>query len=162
MNKKFIPALVLIISFTMCKTQKNVYTPDYTPGPAAIVYKTKKDYSKNVPVILSEDKSEIVGYFSPKDLIRNEKVKYPDTLNNGYLLDNIGINQNVAYTSLIIDSYTKSMQVISVNKLFELIIDNDPLTEMYNCGNKGKMNNPIENLNNIIDKRQLKYCKKLK
>ncbi|MBN2664782.1 MAG: hypothetical protein JXR68_14120 [Bacteroidales bacterium] len=163
MIKKIVLVIIVFSLFSMCKSTENTtYKPDFSPGPPAIVYKTKKDYSQNVPVLLSEDKSKVVGYFGPKDLIRSGELATPSTLEKGYLLDNIGINQNVAYTSLNLENYTKSMQVFTADKLFELIIDNDPLINMYNCGNRGKMINPEEQINEIILNNKLKDCKKLK
>ena len=157
--------LGIIIMFS-CNTTKQQnttisYTPDYTPGPPAIIYKTKKDYSKNVPVILSADKSEIAAYFGTTDLTYKGKLAFPTQLDDGFLLDNIGISENVAYTSLTIDAYTKSMKVFSVKELFELIIDDDPLEIMYNCGNRNKFTNEETELNQIINNKQLKSCKKL-
>jgi hypothetical protein len=161
MYKYFTIALSFVLLLSMCKTQ-NAFVPDYSPGPPAIVYKTKKDYSKNVPVLLSEDKSKIVGYFSPNDLFLEGKLACPILLEDGFLLDNIGINKNVAYTSLELDSYSKSMQAFGADKLFELIIDDDPLMEMYNCGNRSKMKNSEEYINSIINNKDLKDCEKLK
>src|ERR1044071_4992028 len=81
----------------------SVLSPQFTPGPPAIVYKTKADYSNYVPVILSEDKSKIVSYPDPKDVQSAAPVK----LKNGYLLDNRGINKNVAFLRWTYEEYKK-------------------------------------------------------
>ncbi len=138
------------------------FAPSYVPGPPTIIYKTKKDYSQNVPVILNDEKTKIVAYFSPKDFIKNGEIVYPTKLENGYLLDNLGINENVAFTSYKIDTYTKTMRMITVKDLFEHIIDKDPLLEMYNCGNRSTYKDVVAEINRAIKNGQLSKCKKLK
>lgn len=61
-----------------------------------IVYKTKSDYFNLVPVVLSDDKSKIISYPSPTDI--NSSL-LPTKLKNGYLIDNKGIQPNVAFLS---------------------------------------------------------------
>ncbi len=159
---KIIALLIVTFLFSACLTsKKNSYTPDYKPGPPTIVYKTKKDYSKNVPVKLNDEKNRIVSYSGPGDLTYQGKLAYPTELENGYLLDNIGIGENVAYLSLTIDVYTKSAKAFTTDELFKLIIDNDPLVEMYNCGNRNSFKNDVKEINEIIKNKQLKDCKKL-
>lgn len=46
--------------------------PQYVAGPHILVYKTKADYSKLVPVIFSEDKKTVVSYLSASDLKKDE------------------------------------------------------------------------------------------
>ena len=167
MKTKFLFLIPLILSVFGCKTKKqmtdnNGFTPSYKPGPPTIVYKTKKDYYDKVPVILNDEKTKIVAYFSPKDFIRNGKVVYPTKLENGYLLDNIGITKNVAFTSFTIETYTKSMRPITVKQLYNNIIDKDPLLEMYDCGNRNTIKDPVNTINNLIKNSQLTRCKKLK
>ncbi|PIE88453.1 MAG: hypothetical protein CSA04_01840, partial [Bacteroidetes bacterium] len=45
--------------------------------PPLIVYKTRADYTKNVPVLLSCDKTHIVSFPHPKDLKQGGKFRYP-------------------------------------------------------------------------------------
>ena len=71
-------------------------TMDFS-GPPTTLYKTKADYNNKVPVTLSEDKTKIVSYPSPKDVFYNGNFAYPTPLAQGYLLDNRGIGKNVAY-----------------------------------------------------------------
>ncbi len=162
MKKIISIAVVILLLSSCCPMKKNAYQADYTPGPPTIVYKTKKDYSQNVPVILNDEKTKIVSYYGTGDLTYKGKLAYPTELADGYLLDNIGIRENVAYTSLKIDAYTKSAKMFTPNELFELIIDNDPIEKMYNCGNRNKFTNDVEEINKIITDKQLKNCKKLK
>src|SRR5580693_4313855 len=66
-------------------------------SPSAVIYKTKGDYSKNVPVTLSDDKSKIVSYPAVQDIYYKGALAYPTPLAKGYWLDNRGINVNSAF-----------------------------------------------------------------
>ena len=157
--------IVLSVFLISCGTSNKVGKDseiDFTAGPPTLVYKTKADYTKNVPVILSEDKSKIVSFPHMTDLKYKGEMAYPTKLENGYLLDNRGINENVAFLSLTYDEYSKLENVPTADSLYGLIIDNDPLKNMYDCGNRNQWKDPVLRLNEIIKKRKLKKCKKLK
>ena len=132
------------------------------PSPPVIIYKTKEDYSDKVPVTLSDDKSKIINYPDARDLIRNGKLTLPIELHNGFLLDQRGIDQNVAFLSISYGTFTRAMRVYTVGQLYDLILDNDPLTEMYNCGNKNDFKNVVGDLNAKIDSGDLDGFRKLK
>src|ERR1035437_8899341 len=70
------------------------------PGPHLLVYKTKADYRKLVPVILSAGKSTIVSYPDPQDLRLGGDKILPAKLHKGYLMDNRGIAENVAFLKI--------------------------------------------------------------
>lgn len=79
------------------------------------------------------------------------------------MLDNRGIGQNVAFIKLTYKEYANLKDVPSLNELYNLIMDKDPLTKLCNC----KVNNPnlnLENqLNDMIDNDLIqKNCKFLK
>jgi hypothetical protein len=160
---------ILIVAFLIiagCKTsdkpQKAVIS-NKTPGPPTIVYKMKKDYSQNVPVILSDDKANIVSYPAVEDVNLNGKYPLPTLLNKGYYLDNRGIGPNVAFTLYTYEEYSKLPATPSVNELFISITNNNPLLEMYDCGNRLHFSNIEAELNSIIDHGELsKKCKRLK
>ncbi len=118
--------------------------------PHAIVYKMKKDYSKNVPVTLSDDKSKIVSYPDISDVYRNGELAYPTKLVDGYWLDNRGINKNVAFLSYTYKEYAALKETPSKSDLFLKIIDNDPLIDIVDCGQRGNLNNEVEELNALI------------
>ena len=103
-------------------------------GPRCIVYKTKADYSQLVPVILSFDKSKVVSYPDVKDIYYNGKLAYPTQLIDGYLLDNRGIGSEVAFLKLNYEEYSRLIVTPHAEDLLKMIIDKDPLTEMYECG----------------------------
>lgn len=143
------------------KNNQPLNTVDYS-GPSTLVYKTRKDYFKNVPVTLSEDKSKIVSYPAISDVYYKGQLAYPTKLEKGYLLDNRGININTAFLSLTYEEYIKLKDVPKLSELYSLIIDKDPFTELYNCGNRYKFKDEINELNEIIKSDKLKDFKKLK
>lgn len=160
---------IFIIAFCCCKTTKTQkessdsqteFTPQFVPGPQALIYKTKGDYNNLVPITLSDDKTQIVSYPDPTDIVLDNKYPTPTTLNNGYLLDNRGIGTNVAFLKLTYEEYSKLKNVPSLTELNTLIIDKDPLIELCDCGNKKAFSNPANQLNLLIDSNRLRtICK---
>lgn len=132
------------------------------PSPPCIVYKTTADYSKNVPVILSDDQTRIVSFPDVKDVYFNGNLAYPTVLNDGFLLDNRGIDTNVAFLSVTYEQYSKMVKTPSSAELFELIIDKEPLKEMVQCGNRSKYSDIEYELNKLISSGKIKTCKRLK
>lgn len=131
-------------------------------GPKAIIYKTTADYASNVPVTLSEDKSEITAYPGIKDIFYKGKLAYPTKLNNGYLLDNRGINQNVAFLNYTYDQYSQLEATPTTDELLANILDKNPISEMYYCGSKFDYKNIVAELNKAIDENNLTSFQKLK
>ncbi len=158
--------ILLVIGLMGCCTNKKVTQTDLTsqpdsvaqfiPGPPALVYKTRGDYYHLVPVLLSEDKKEIISYPHPKDLIRGHGYTFPDSLNNGYLLDNRGIGANVAFLGLTYQEYSNLKEVPTPEQLYGKIVDFDPLTELCNCGLRTSFSDPVKEINLLIDSRELK------
>ncbi len=131
-------------------------------GPPAIIYKTKQDYYDKVPVILSDDKLEIESYPGIKDVFFKGELAYPTHLDNGFLLDNRGINKNAAFLKMTYEEYSKLDQTPSKDELFRMILDNDPFTVMYSCGSKFKYKNIVDELNQAINENKLSTFEKLK
>ena len=141
-----------------CKMQNTVQNPSVSMAlPPTIVYKTVKDYNKNVAVYLSEDKKTITGYPAPTDVSSNS---YPTLLKKGYLLDNRGIGKNIAFISLTYEEYASLKQAPSISELENMIIDRDPIKEMYFCGNRGTYSD-VSELNKLIDNK-FKGCQRIK
>lgn len=162
MNKILIGCLLLCFACTS-RQNREVNDQHYVSGPPAIVYKTKKDYHLHVPVLLSDDKSEIISYPHPSDLIIQKGYPYPTILSKGYLLDNRGIGVNVAFLKLTYEEYAKLEKAPPLSELYNMILDKDPLTEMCDCGNKKSYTDLGQEINEIVKKGQLyKKCKKLK
>jgi len=164
---------ILFIAVFGCKINNKVihnttekqgeFVPVFTSGPPVLVYKTKANYNNLVPVTLSDDRSEIVSYPHPKDIRKGSGYTLPDLLLNGYLLDNRGIGKNVAFLKLTYEEYSKLENAPPLSDLYKLIIDNDPLTELCNCGNKTAFKDEIVQLNKIIEDNKLRtICKVIK
>lgn len=131
--------------------------------PHAIIYKTTTDYTNNVPVNLSEDKTKIVSYPHPNDVFMGENLALPTQLHNGYLLDNRGIGRNVAFLKYTYEEYSQLKDVPTILDLQENIIDKDPLTELWDCGIKTNAPEMQTQLNKWIDDDLLlDKCKRIK
>jgi hypothetical protein len=169
--KAFIPIL-LLFCISCISTKKVIQTADlkqqelvpvFVPGPPVLVYKTKTNYNNFVPVILSDDKSEIVSYPHPSDIKTEDGYQTPVILHKGYLLDNRGIGKNVAFLNITYEDYAKLREVPTLKELYGLIIDKDPLIELCNCGVKTAFTNQTKQLNELIDSNKLRIiCKIVK
>jgi hypothetical protein len=157
--------LILIISLISCKTNffeskrnKKIQQEESTQfilGPEVLVYKTKNNYDDYVPVLLSEDKSVIISYPHPRDIKIGNKFQSPTKLHGGYLLDNRGIGINVGFIKMTYEEYSKLQDSPAIKDLNKLIIDRNPLTEMYKCGNRNTFSNLVNHLNDLIDNNKL-------
>jgi len=128
-----------------------------------VIYKTAKDYRTNAPVILSDDKTQIISYPHPTDLFIGENLALPTQLNNGYLPDNRGIHKNVAFLKFTYGEYSKLKDVPTLQELQRNIIDKDPLRELWDCGKKTNYTDVEEQLNEWIDKNLLhEKCKRIR
>jgi len=59
--------------------------------------------------------------------------------------------------------YAALPEAPSMDVLMKMIIDNDPLTEMYNCGNRQVFKDVVNDLNVVIRSEKLKeVCKVVK
>lgn len=135
-------------------------TPQFTPGPATLVYKTKNNYNNLVPILLSADKKEILSYPDPRDLRHQPE---PSTLKEGYLLDNRGIGLHVAYLKLTYEEYAALTRPPSIDELRKMTIDTNPLITLYDCGNRNTFSDVQKELDQIISSGRLsKLCKRIK
>ncbi|MCX6233157.1 MAG: hypothetical protein NT175_00315 [Bacteroidetes bacterium] len=141
--------------------QQKSETVDYS-GTPTLIYKTKKDYYNNVPVILSADKSKIVNYPAISDVYFKGVLAYPFQLADGYLLDNRGINENTAFLKYTYEEYSKLKELPKLTDLYSFIIDKEPFVELYNCGNRYRFKDEIAELNEIIKSNKLKDYKRLR
>jgi len=131
-------------------------------GPPVFVYKTKKDYYQNVPITLNETKTEIVSYPGIKDIKKNITFTYPTRLENGYLLDNRGIDKNTAFLTLTYEAYSLLKKTPSEIELKEMILDMDPFLELYRCGTRYDYNDIVNELNMKISNGEFGEFEKLK
>ncbi|MCK9617942.1 MAG: hypothetical protein M0R21_08925 [Lentimicrobiaceae bacterium] len=165
-SKLIFVLIALFLVFSMCCPCKkgSVTKAGNVTGVAAlphtIIYKTKGEYSILVPVILSEDKKEIVSFPGVNDVYYQGKLALPTLLSNSFWLDNRGINENVAFISLTYLQYSQLKITPTGKELYRLIIDKNPLLQMYDCGLKTKIT--IEQINNAIEKGDFSAFKRLK
>jgi hypothetical protein len=161
--KGILIGLILLTGFATDKANYQSDDKNAMTGPPVIVYKTKKNYDHNVPVILSQDKKRIVSYPAPTDVKSGNTYPVPTHLKMGYLLDNRGIGPDVAYLKMTYEEYARLSQAPSTETLYTMIIDKDPLKEMCNCGSRYAMKNPVKEVNKIIKKGTLRTdCRVLK
>ena len=132
--------------------------PDIDGLAQTIIYKTTRDFTRFVPVIMNKERTEIVSYPAPSDLISNGKLLLPTHLVNGYLLDNRGISPNVAFTSYTYDEYSKLKEPPSIKKILSEIIEKYPLVDIRFCGPRLDYKS-IDQLNNLI-KADFPGCEK--
>lgn len=159
MKYLLIGLILIALQMSSCKTKEKMSVIPATDKledenirratAPVIIYKTYKDFSDFVPVIMNAEKTKIVSYPAPTDLFPGSK---PTVLNLGYLLDRRGINENVVFLNITYDAYTKLVKVPSLDELNALILEKHPLTELYYCGNETKYKDLIPDLNVLIEK----------
>ncbi len=166
--------LAIILLFTLsCNSNSKVsqaptvseteFIPVFASGPPVLIYKTKANFDSLVPVILSDDKSEIVSYPHPDDLKSGNIFLFPSLLSGGYLLDNRGIGINVAFLKFTYEEYSKLENIPSLKELYSSIIEKDPLIELCNCGIKSAFTDVNSQVNSLIESKKLRTsCKVLK
>jgi hypothetical protein len=141
----------------------NAFVPQFIPGPQALVYKTKHNYANLIPVVLSDDKTTIVSYPHPNDVKSSQGVLKPTELLQGYLLDNKGIGENVAFLKYTYEEYALFEEAPNLAELYDQIIDKDPLLELCNCGNISGFVQMEQQLNELIETQKLRsVCKTIK
>lgn len=113
-------------------------------GPPVIIYKTTRDYSRNVPVTLNADGTAIASYPAVSDV---RSLPYPTPLADGYLLDNRGIGPHVAFLSYTYEEYAALPDTPPAAELFGKIIDKHPLLEIHSCGNRYQYKDLVKELN---------------
>jgi hypothetical protein len=149
---------VLLVSFVIlscgsAKKAENMRSEQksFSPGPKAIIYQTKEDYSKLVPIILSADKKTIESYPDVKDVYFNGSLAYPTQLHKGFWLDNRGINANVVFINLTYEAYSKLPKTPSPEELIKMVGDTQPIISMYTCGPRSSFQDIVKELNTMID-----------
>lgn len=158
-------ALLLLVSG--CKFQKktapkgDIFVPLFQPGPHAILYKTKANYSNLVPVGMNDSGTRIVSYPAVQDvatMLLGHSVQ-PIAMRKHYLLDNFGIGPNSAYLDITWEQYSKYNE-INADILLKHVKFTKPFLVMYDCGLKTDIEKLEKQLNRLIKDRQLE--KKLK
>lgn len=156
------------------KAYKDVPIPElkFNEVQPTIVYKTRANYDTLVPVILSEDRSEIVSYPDPRDLIMppsgdkpalKKQYTLPVKLEEGYLLDNRGVGIYTAFLDMSYREYSALTQPPLLEELNQRILDRDPMTEVCDCGDRLVFKDVERQINKLIVMKKLrKDCRALK
>jgi hypothetical protein len=156
----FFGLIITLLFSVCCRTHPGIANIVGRPGPHAIVYKTKGDYSKYVPVTLSDDKSKIVSYPAPQDVFYQGKLAVPTQLHHGYLLDNRGIGPNSGFIKISYEEYSKLSQAPSTDDLYKMLIDKEPFSEMYDLGARTDFKDD-KDICMIVKKHKLKSYKRI-
>ena len=123
-----------------------------------MIIKTNEDITNLVPVRLSKDKKSILSYPAPSDLPFQTTYQ----LENGYLLDLVGVNENSAYLDLTIQTYKKLNQVYSLEEMKNHLKIISPFVELYECSYESDQSSTIIQLNQWIRQGLLsEKCKKI-
>jgi hypothetical protein len=157
--------LVCVLFIVACKPNKQIAATMEVENNATesmvnkptIVYKTTKDFSDFVAVIMNTERTKIVSYPAPTDLSLNSK---PTKLKNGYLLDNRGISENTVFLNYSYEVYINLKTAPSLAEMQKNILEKYPLTEMFLCGSRYSFKDEVSELNALIDAR-FKGCKKI-
>ncbi|KAF0198560.1 MAG: putative lipoprotein [Bacteroidetes bacterium] len=158
-------ALAFIVVFTGCKSKSPMSGSQNrtgTTGPRVVVYKTSENYYLHVPVILSKDKKTVVSYPAPTDLFYNGDLAFPVKLENGYLLDRRGIGEGCAFLQWTYYEYSRLEKTPDQKELLKMILDPDPLTELYDCGKRSNFRDIESELNQIIREGRLHQFKRIR
>jgi hypothetical protein len=159
--------VIITLLLLGCKSRQpaviDIFIPDHTTGPPTMVYKTRADYRNLVPVMLSADKTRIIGYPGPNDLADAVEFPIPTKLRGGYWLDNRGISKDVAFLNMTYEAYSKLESLPSVDEMYAWIIDKDPLTALCNCGSRNAFTDIDRQLNALIKSGKLNsVCRVIK
>lgn len=144
-------AIVVLAGMVQCKSGKMAKQQEISfDGPPTVVYKTSQDFSNYVPVLMNGDKTTILAYPAPSDLLKDGVPAQPTLLRDGYLLDNFGLRRNSVYLKYTIEEYSKLERVPSTEEMMENILEKDPFTFMCNCGSRYRFKDVVEELNELI------------
>lgn len=116
-----------------------------------VIYKTIRDFSTLVPVLMTADRSRIVSYPAPADVREGKQLLTPISLKKGYLLDRRGINANVVFLKYTYQAYAERAEAPSLSEMMANIEEKYPLEELYDCGSVTKYPAGISDLNKLID-----------
>ena len=162
---KILYLIITLLFYSCCNNntkQMNKHNYGFRTDSKVIIFKTKSDFYYNVPIIISDNKNEIISYPHPSDLTIEKKLRLPIKLINGFLLDNRGISKNIAFIKLTYEDYSKLNQPPSLLDLKEMILDDDPILEIYDCGFFSDYDDLVKDLNTIISQNEFHKFMKIK
>jgi hypothetical protein len=151
--------VALAAVFWGCTYVVSAQSPASMAMPEALVYKTRGNYKNLVPVVLSPDRKRVVSYPGSGDLKTGGEYAIPISLHHKYLLDRRGVGWHTAFLKLTYEEYGKLAEIPSPEELYKMIVDKNPLTELYDCGRREPYANLVHKLNVVIDEGKLaKRC----
>ena len=158
--RKLIIYILIIASFLACSTTKKEKNEIIGYAmPTQIIYKTKKDYSQNVTIQMNKEKTKITGFPAPSDIQINGELQTPIPLDKGFLYDRRGVSINTVFISMTYQEYSKLKKAPPANELMSIIIDKNPMVELYYCPSL-KQNSKIETMNALVNSG-FPECKKI-
>lgn len=92
-----------------------------------VVYKTNGNWNEYVPVTLNPERTAVVSYPAPSDLVGATPVK----LRDGFLLDRRGISTNTAFTRWTYAEYAALPEPPSTKEILANIIPEAKVTAIY-------------------------------
>lgn len=99
-------------------------------------------------------------YTDPKDVRDDSSFYFPIALINGHWMDNIGVGINTAYLGMSLKEYLQLKEPSSLAEMMVMLVDANPFTEMWNCGNRGSVS--VDELNiDIKNNKLIKTYKKI-
>jgi hypothetical protein len=154
-----LPALLLVFFISIsCRIQQGRIGSHM---PHVLIYKTKADYSKYVPVTLSDDKARIISYPAPQDVYTGGRLAVPTQLSGGYWLDHRGVGPNSCFIKITYEDYARFSQAPGLDEMYNLIIDKSPFKAMYDMGPRSHFADEARDIDSIIRHHHLKEFKKL-
>lgn len=154
-------SIIFLSSSCNCmKNQKGNKSSQSSAVQQTIVYKTIGDFNNLVPITMNENRTEILSYPAPTDLVVNGKVTIPTQLKNGYLLDNRGVNINTVFLKYTYEKYSKLENAPNLEEMMQNIAEKYPLSELINCGPRSQFKDEVKEINSLIDK-DFPNCKKV-
>ncbi len=157
--------LSAIVLLTACKPNQQAMTSKNSASMATapvIIYKTKADYTLQVPVTLTQDKKGLASYPAPSDVFYGGDLAIPVQLEQGYMLDKRGINELSAFTKWTYYEYSRLAKTPDQSEIMNMLLDKDPFTEIYFCGKRSDYKNLVEDLNKIIKRGKLSNFQRIK
>jgi hypothetical protein len=108
---------------------------------------------------MNKERTKITGFPAPEDLIINGELQTPIKLNDGFYYDRRGVSSNTVFIEMTFEQYSKLKTAPSTSELKQMIIDKNPIIELYNCPSLSQ-NSDIKTINRLIQEGFPK-CKKV-
>jgi len=108
---------------------------------------------------MNKEKTKITGFPAPSDIQIKGELQTPIQLDKGFLYDRRGVSLNTVFLKITYKEYSKLKKAPSVDEMMNMIIDKNPMVELYYCPEL-KKNSDAEILNELI-KEGFPECKKI-